>query len=164
MTVARQFLDLGLDTLPAARAQRVRLFRLILADAALLRGRMDGELAPSGITTRQAALLQFVETRSEPPRVSEVAAGMTMTHQNVKQIALALEKKGFLVIEQDPLDGRARRLRVTDTHRRFWAKRNPDDFASVEHWTAALSESEVDKLVSLLKRLHRSLSEPSGQG
>jgi len=143
--------------LPLASAQRVRLFRLMLADATLLRGRLDRKLAPSGITSQQGAMLQFIEAQPAPPTLSQVAAGLRMTHQNVKQIAAALERKGFLVIAQDPLDGRSRRLRLTASHRRFWKARNPGDFASVASWTEVLSDREVDTLVGLLIRLHEHL-------
>lgn len=163
MSDARQFLDLGLAELPPAQAQRVRLFRLLLVDAALLRGRLDKALAPSGITSQQGALLHFIEAQGEPPTLSQVAAGMGMTHQNVKQIAAALERKGFLEINPCPQDGRARRLAVTASHRAFWKSRNADDFAQVGEWTRGLSDQEVDTVVRLLGRLAGQLRADGGE-
>lgn len=150
-------MDLGLDALPETRAQRVRLFRALLATAALLRGRLDRELAPSGITTQQAALLQFIQAQSEAPTISQVAQAMHMTHQNVKQIAGALERKGFVEIAVDAADGRVRRLVLTAHHHRFWRQRNPSDFSSVEKWTAGLSDAEVKAAVKLLGKLRAQL-------
>ena len=153
MTANRQWLDLGLKALPAARAERVRLFRTVLAAAARLRASMDRELAPSGITTQQAALLQCVQAQAEPPMLGGVAQAMGMTHQNVKQIALALQRKGFVDIATDTADRRARRLVLTDHHHRFWQQRNPDDFRVVEGMSADLSDAEVRQLLQLLGRL-----------
>ena len=147
------WLDLGLDALPAGQAQRVRLLRVVLATAAVLRGRLDGALAPSGITSQQAAMLQLIEAQAEAPTISFVAQAMGMTHQNVKQIALALQRKGFIVIATDAVDRRVRRLQLTAHHHRFWKERNPSDFVSVEAWTAGLSDREVAVAVRLLAKL-----------
>ena len=48
MSISGQRLSLGLDDLPAPDAQRVRLFRLLLATAGVLRTRMDRRLASDG--------------------------------------------------------------------------------------------------------------------
>lgn len=154
MNPNRQWLDLGLDSLPTLRADRVRLFRLLLATAARMRAALDRELASSCITTQQAALLQCVQAQPEAPTMGAVALAMAMTHQNVKQIALALQRKGFLDIVVDEADRRARRLVLTDHHHRFWARRNPQDFGAVEGLTADLGDAEVQTLVSLLARLN----------
>jgi DNA-binding MarR family transcriptional regulator len=147
------WLDLGLHGLPPDQAQRVRLLRGVLATASVLRGRLDRALAPAGITSQQAAMLQLIEAQAQAPTISFVAQAMGMTHQNVKQIALSLQTKGFLEIATDEADRRARRLRLTEHHHRFWSRRNPSDFASVEDWTAGLSDPEVAVVVRLLAKL-----------
>jgi DNA-binding MarR family transcriptional regulator len=162
MSINRQWLDQGLgDGLERRRADRVRLFRAVLGTAALLRGQVDRALAPSGITTQQAALLQCVEAQPAPPTMGQVAQAMSMTHQNVKQIALVLQRKGFLQIETDQADRRARRLVLTEHHHRFWRERNPADFDLVEQLTAALDDAEVRTLVALLARLREPLRDGS---
>ncbi len=157
--VPESSLDLGLAALPPAVADRIRLFRLIDFNAMHLRARLDRLLAPQGLTTQQAALLQHIEAAAEAPTISRVAQGMSMTHQNLKQIALALERKGFLRIEVDPSDRRARRLVLTARHHRFWRQRNPGDFDQVAAWTAALEDAEVAAVVQTLRRLALDLRE-----
>ena len=153
MSTNRQWLDLGLEALPPDRAQRVRLFRQLLGTAAGLRAELDRELAASGITTQQGALLQCVQAQPEPPTMGTVAQAMGMTHQNVKQIALVLQRKGFLDIVVDEADRRARRLVLTEHHHRFWARRNPQDFAVVEAMSQALTDAEVRTLLRLLGKV-----------
>lgn len=147
------WLDLGLDQLATDQAQRVRLLRTVLSTAAVLRGRLDRALAPAGVTSQQAAMLQLIEAQAAAPTISFVAQAMGMTHQNVKQIALALQKKGFLGINTDPADRRVRRLQLTAHHHQFWQQRNPADFSSVEGWTAGLSSAEVQQVLGLLAKL-----------
>jgi len=95
------------------------------------------------------------------PTISAVAQTLGMTHQNVKQIAAALERKGFLDIVVDTVDRRARRLQLTAHHHRFWKARNPSDFSSVEAWTSALTDAEVATVVRLLNRLKDQLHSPA---
>lgn len=147
------WLEMGLAELPTDRAQRIRLLRVLLATAAVLRGRLDRALAPAGITSQQAAMLQLIEAQAEPPTISFVAQSLGMTHQNVKQIALSLQTKGFVEITTDAADRRARRLVLTEHHHRFWKQRNPSEFTSVEEWTAGLSDVEATAAVRLLLKL-----------
>jgi DNA-binding MarR family transcriptional regulator len=146
-------LDLGLDGLDPAQADRIRLFRLLEVSAMQLRARMDRLLAPQGLTTQQAALLQHIEGQDTPPTISRIAQAMAMSHQNLKQIALALERKGFLRIEVDAADRRARRLVLTERHHAFWRDRNPGDFDQVAAWTSVLRDAEVALVVGSLQRL-----------
>jgi DNA-binding MarR family transcriptional regulator len=110
------------------------------------------------VTTQQAMVLQYLEGEPEPPTLTQFAARLGMTHQNLKQIASALVRKGLVRIVPDPLDGRVRRLRLTPRHRRLWQERNPDDYAAVVSWTAALSDEQVRASVASLDALHESLS------
>lgn len=155
-----QWLDLGLDPIEPGMAQRVRLFRQLMATAAVFRAQIDALYADSGVTSQQAALLQYIEAQPQPPTLGGVAQALRMTHQNAKQIALALQRKGFLAIVVDAVDRRARRLVLTDLHHRTWRQRNPDDFGQVVRWTDALSDAEVATAVDLLARLRTSLRRP----
>ncbi|MFT3953526.1 MAG: MarR family transcriptional regulator [Piscinibacter sp.] len=152
-----QWLDLSLEGLPPAQADRIRVFRLLMLEGARLRGQLDKALAPSGVTAQQGTLLSWIQAQPEPPTFSAVAAGLAMTHQNVKQIALALQRKGLLDIQVDARDRRARRLVLTKQHHRFWRQRNPADFAAVQDWMAAWNDAEVRRVLLLLRRLHRHL-------
>lgn len=87
MYANRQFLNLGIDALPVARADRVRAFRLLVFTAARMRAALDQALAASGMTMQQATLLLCVQAQTEAPTIGEVARTLALTHQNVKQLA-----------------------------------------------------------------------------
>lgn len=130
----------------------VQAFRLVIALAQELRTLMDQRLLPSGLTTQQVTLLSVIEIMGGSPTLTETARALAMSHQNVKQLAVALERKGFLEIVPDEHDGRSKRMQVTKKHRKFWAKRNPQDHACVADWLAGLDEAETETLARLLAK------------
>ncbi|MBX3573701.1 MAG: MarR family transcriptional regulator [Mesorhizobium sp.] len=122
---------------------------------------MDERLRTDGLTSQQAVLLTIVGGGS--PTLGEVARAMSTTHQNVKQIATALERKGMLAIVPDPADARVRRLMSTEVGRNYWRERDDEDFDALGGWFSALDASEQRELADLLARLARSFrSTPAG--
>jgi len=134
----------------------VQAFRLIIALAQELRTVMDRRLQGSGVTTQQAALLTVIDLLGQPT-LTEAARALAMTHQNVKQLASALERKGFLDIVADQNDARSKRLVTSRQHRSFWARRNAGDHAAVGAWFTGMSAGEVATLVKLLAKAMRSV-------
>jgi len=164
MSTQEQWLELSLGDLDAAAADRVRAFRLLVVSGIRLRGLLDRALAPTGMTAQQGAMASWIEAQPAPPTISAVAAGLGTTHQNVKQIAVALERKGFLEIRVDEGDRRSRRLVLTEAHHEFWRQRNPDDLTAVQDWLAAWTDDEVHEAIGLLRRLLRHLDTPDPRG
>jgi len=139
----------------------VQAFRLTIALALHLRTLMDRQMAASGVTTQQAALLTVVDMLGRPA-LTEAARALAMSHQNVKQLASALERKGLLEILPDASDARSKRLATTRRHRAFWARRNPDDHAAVAAWFAGMEDAEVAQLVELLAKAMNSVQAARG--
>lgn len=169
MSSAPSSRTLGLDEDEAAllgpdRATRIRTFRLIIVLAQELRALMDQLLRDDGLTTQQAALITVVEA-IEAPSLSQAAAALGTTHQNAKQIATALERKGFLRIDPDADDRRVRRLTATAKSRSYWQQRSPSDHEHVLSWFAALSEREAETLFELLLKVgHTTRAALDGDG
>jgi DNA-binding MarR family transcriptional regulator len=133
-------------------ATRIRTFRLIVVLAQELRTLMDQQLRPDGLTTQQAALISVVDAIGKPS-LSEAAAALGTTHQNVKQIADALARKGFLEIAGDKHDARVRRLVTTRKSHNTWRRRSARDQQLVLEWFSGLSRHEARTLFELLLRL-----------
>jgi DNA-binding MarR family transcriptional regulator len=154
---------LGLSDDEAARlgddaATRIRTFRLIVLLAQEMRTLMDQELRQDDLTTQQAALITVVDA-ADVPSLSEAARFLGSTHQNVKQIAQALERKGFLRIVPDEHDARVRRLTTTAKSRRTWTRRSDADQQLVLDWFSALHPGDAHTLFTLLLRLEARLRE-----
>ena len=109
-----------------------------------------------GITSQQAMLLGVVGALGEPS-LTQAAAAFATSHQNVKQIASALVRKGFLEMKPDPDDARVSRLVATSKSKRYFAARDDEDFERVAKWFSALTKKEVLELQELLLTLHDSV-------
>jgi DNA-binding MarR family transcriptional regulator len=117
-----------------------------------LRYRLDQRLKLDDLTSQQGILLTLVRSRGEP-MLGEVAKAMGTSHQNAKQIASALERKGMLRIVKDASDARARRLTITDAGIKAWKTRDAGDFEAIGSWLSELSKTEQRALRRLLAHL-----------
>ncbi|MGC4089762.1 MAG: MarR family transcriptional regulator [Polyangiaceae bacterium] len=136
-----------------ALSEPVRVFRLVLLAAQQLRYLMDRRLADAGLTTQQAMLLTVLDVLGGSATLSAAADKLSMTHQNVKQLAGSLESKGFVSLEVDENDRRARRLRPTPHSRRFWKQRGNGDHQAIDALMGDFSASELETLTRLLAKL-----------
>jgi DNA-binding MarR family transcriptional regulator len=159
---------LGLSEVDAARlgedgAVRVRTFRLIVLLSQELRTLMDQLLRGDGLTTQQAALITVVDMLGTPS-LSQAAAALGSTHQNVRQLADALGRKGFLQVSTDESDARVRRLCTTDKSRSYWAERSAADQQQVLTWFADLDPDEARRLFELLTKVETRARSALGTG
>jgi DNA-binding MarR family transcriptional regulator len=95
---------------------RAETFGSIFVIVQHLARRADAELAEQGLTSRQwlllAVLTRWFHGRS--PSLSEAAERYGSSRQNVKQIALGLEARGFVRLVPDRSDGRTTRIELTE--------------------------------------------------
>jgi DNA-binding MarR family transcriptional regulator len=116
----------------------------------------DAAMAPLSLTTRQWLLLALIEKAfpGQHPMLSEVAWVHGSSRQNVKQIALQLEARGFLRLVDDPDDQRALRLQLTDKIAVF---KDPAEFARQQALLAEIfagfSDADLATFLGLLRRL-----------
>jgi DNA-binding MarR family transcriptional regulator len=130
-------------------ATRIRTFRLIIVLAQELRTRMDQLLREDGLTTQQAALLTVIDALDEPS-IGQAAEALGTTHQNIKQLADALERKGFVRTAADPADRRIRRLATTPHSDATWQRRSDADQRRVLEWFGNLTPVDAQDLFRLL--------------
>jgi DNA-binding MarR family transcriptional regulator len=122
----------------------------------------DQFLGKDNMTVRQWFLtVMILQFRSGPPTLSEVAELMDSSRQNVKQLALKLEEKGFLNIERDEYDARALRLRLTEKSYLFWEKREDVDNRFITELFKDLSDEEINLMYSGFKKLSEKMDKIS---
>ncbi len=94
----------------------VELFGSLLVFTQQLTMRVEERLESFGLTGRQWLLLGVIEKAfpGYAPTISEATAAFGTSRQNVKQVALQLERRGWLRLEPDQVDGRVLRLVLTD--------------------------------------------------
>lgn len=120
----------------------------------------DQYFAENDMTVKQWLLtVMILQFHGEPPTLSQVAELMGSSRQNVKQIALKLEKKGFLNIEKDNQDARVVRLKLTEKSYSFWEKRVDRDEQYVIELFKAFNAEETDGMYSGMEKLFKKIEE-----
>jgi len=116
-----------MSTSPVSQDQK-DLFGMIFMLAQRWQVIGDLELKNSGITTKQWFLLVTLHALFDsPPNLNDLALSMGSTRQNVKQLAINLEKRGFIEIYQDEHDRRVQRFKLTPKNQSFWDARQEND-------------------------------------
>lgn len=114
----------------------------------------DQILAKDELTTKQLLTLIAIEGGFETlPSISQVAEILSTTHQNVKKLALQLEKKGFVEIVKDERDRRRSLLKTTQKNREYWDSRASEHLRSIQGLFASLNQDEIRTFNRLLKKL-----------
>ncbi|APF27339.1 marR family protein [Clostridium sporogenes] len=106
------------------------------------------------LTTKQwFFMLILINFFKEPPTLSELALEMGTSHQNAKQIAIKLEKKGFLVVNKDIKDKRVLRLTPTNKIREYVKLREDKDHFFIEKFFNVLTKEEVKSIYESFTKL-----------
>ena len=84
------------------------------------------------ITWKQLFAIICINLCKEPPTLNDLSDVMGSSHQNVKQILLKLESKGFVSMITDAKDKRKQRITVTDKCRAFMEERDNRSRSSAE--------------------------------
>ena len=122
---------------------------------------LERELKEYNLTTNQWLLTIVVQNIFDhDPTLKEVAKSMGSSHQNVKQVALKLEQKGFVVMEKDPHDARITRIKLTDAVDSFGTESQQKSeifteklFDGISDEELAMTRSVIEKLLANLEKM-----------
>ncbi len=117
----------------------------------------DQELASIGVTTKQWLLLLTLHLFfKEPPTLNQLAESMGSSRQNVKQLAINLQKSGYLEIIPDARDKRILRFRLTQKNTAVWESRVDQDeayiaslFGDISHQNILTTKTTIEKLIAI---------------
>ncbi len=127
-----------------AMEDRTFVFGSLFVVANRLETLLDRAFSAYGITSKQWLLLITVQSLfAKPPTISQVAAAMGTSHQNVKQIAKNLERSGFVRLEKDARDARSTRLLLTDACRAFAEETRQAGEAFLQEAFSGVSEADA---------------------
>ena len=114
------------------------------------------------ITWKQFFAVICINLCKEPPTLNELSDVMGSSHQNVKQILLKLEKKGFVELVTDEKDRRKQRIHVTDACRDFLEKNDNNGQQSqyiIGRIFEGVDEASLNATIQTVMRMERNLSE-----
>ena len=86
---------------------------------------------------------------------------MGSSHQNVKQILLKLEKKGFITFETDENDKRKQRIYVTEACQNFCEKNDGQSQQIVGQIFNGIDEQGLMITIQTIMKMHNNLKEIS---
>ena len=91
------------------------------------------------------------------PTVKELAEIMGSSHQNVKQILLKLEKKGFVSISVDEQDKRKQRIELTPYCEEFCEKNDEMSMALLKKMFEGVSEEQLQITIQTIVQIEDNL-------
>ena len=111
------------------------------------------------ISWKQFFAIICINLCKEKPTVKELSEIMGSSHQNVKQILLKLEKKGFVQITVDEKDKRKQRIELTDYCRGFCAKNDEMSANIMKKMFAGVSEEQLQMTIQTIIQIEDNLKE-----
>ncbi len=112
------------------------------------------------ITWKQFFAIVCINLCKEPPTLNDLSEVMGSSHQNVKQILLKLENKGFVSMKADEKDKRKQRFIVTGKCRRFLEENDDKSRTSaqiMEQIFEGVDESSLKTTIETIMKMERNL-------
>ena len=111
------------------------------------------------LSWKQFFAMICVSLCKDAPTVKELAQIMGSSHQNVKQILIKLEKKGFVSVEEDAEDRRKQRIRLTQYAAQFCAQNDDRSMQLLQRMFQGVSEEQLQMTIQTLLQLESNLKE-----
>lgn len=109
------------------------------------------------ISWKQFFAIICINMCKEKPTVKELAEIMGSSHQNVKQILLKLEKKGFVSISLDENDKRKQRIELTEYCKKFCAKNDEMTTRITKKMFEGVSEEQLQIAIQTIIQIECNL-------
>ena len=109
------------------------------------------------ISWKQFFAVICINMCKDKPTVKELAEIMGSSHQNVKQILLKLEKKGFVQITTDEKDKRKQRIELTDYCREFCAKNDAMSAMAIGKMFEGISQEQLQATIQTIVKIEDNL-------
>ena len=114
------------------------------------------------ITWKQFFAIICISVFSEPPTINELSEVMGSSHQNVKQILLKLEKKGFVEVFPDEKDRRKQRIRISKQGMQFCKSNDAESTRLMGKLFAGITDAEFEAAIGVIGKMEKNLKEMEG--
>ncbi len=109
------------------------------------------------ITWKQFFAIICTNLCKKSPTINELSEIMGSSHQNVKQILLKLEKKGFIQMIVDEEDRRKQRIIITKRCELFCQNNDEESTRKVEKIFKNVSEVEIIAAINTISKMERNI-------
>ena len=111
------------------------------------------------ISWKQFFAIICITLCKEAPTINDLSEILGSSHQNVKQILLKLEKKGFIKLQEDKHDKRKQRIAVTKECVKFCDKNNETSSQIMQKMFDGISEKDIKTTIKTLIKMDNNLKE-----
>ena len=111
------------------------------------------------ISWKQFFAIICINMCREAPTIRELSEVLGSSHQNVKQILLKLENKGFVEFREDSADKRKQRIVLTKKCKRFCEKNNEMSMKVMAQMFAGIPEKDIRTTINTITRIEKNLTE-----
>ena len=111
------------------------------------------------ISWKQFFAIICINLCKEPPTLKELADIMGSSHQNVKQILMKLEKKGYVQILPDQTDKRKQRIVLTEKTRAFCEEHEEGSQRIVGKIFEGIDPRDIGVTINTIMQMEKNLEE-----
>ena len=111
------------------------------------------------ISWKQFFAIICINMCKEPPTLKDLSDVLGSSHQNVKQILLKLERKGFVEFQEDAGDKRKQRIVLTKKCRNFCEKNNDMSMKIMAKMFEGVSEKDIQTTIKTITKIEKNLTE-----
>ena len=109
------------------------------------------------ISWKQFFAIICVNLCKEPPTINDLSEILGSSHQNVKQILIKLEKKGFVQLQEDKQDKRKQRISITKECLKFCEKNNETSSQIMQKMFEGISQNDIKTTINTLTKMDDNL-------
>ena len=111
------------------------------------------------ISWKQFFAIICISMCKEPPTLKELSDVLGSSHQNVKQILLKLEGKGFIEFRADAEDKRKQRIVLTKKCLKFCEQNNEASVKIMAKMFDGISEKDIRTTIKTITNIEKNLTE-----
>ena len=119
---------------------------------------LDQQLKNDNLTAKQLFLMIVLGSFDKDPGFSEISYRFGTSRQNVKQLALKLEKNGYVELYTDEMDSRYKRIRFTEKAINYWKKRDDMDMLILQRMFQTVSMDRLKLLQDTMNQIDLSIN------
>ena len=109
------------------------------------------------VTWKQFFAVICINLCKESPTINELAEIMGSSHQNVKQILIKLEKKGFVQMITDDSDRRKQRIVVTEKCNEFCKSNDKESQIYMNRTFEGITQEQITTTIQTITQMERNL-------
>ena len=111
------------------------------------------------ISWKQFFAIICINMCKEAPTIRELSEILGSSHQNVKQILLKLESKGFVEFMEDANDKRKQRIALTKKCQKFCEKNNEMSIQIMAKMFEGVPERDIKTTIKTITKIEKNLTE-----